>query len=202
MSMSMPQTGEQQAAAATAMPPAAAVASASSAPSSNGALSSTGDASASSSSAAVTGGVLELRFLLDHASVGGVIGRGGASVRSVRESSLVHLAIVKAEPRQAQERIMVLKGTTAQISNAVKQIAQLSDITRTREQKQQDGMHDGGIASASTAVCALLHVLTVGHCVRLCAVAALVFQSDRGAEPSRGARGGRGCTSTAVAQVC
>jgi len=92
----------------------------------------------SSSSATVTGGVLELRFLLDHASVGGVIGRGGASVRSVRESSLVHLAIVKAEPRQAQERIMVLKGTTAQISNAVKQIAQLSDITHTRAEKDTD----------------------------------------------------------------
>ncbi len=69
---------------------------------------------------------LELRFLLDHASVGAVLGRGGASVRAVREGSLCGLVIVKAEPKQNMERIMILKGDAQQIATAVKLCAQLS----------------------------------------------------------------------------
>jgi hypothetical protein len=53
-------------------------------------------------------------------------GKGGNSVRAVREESQAFVSIVKADFRHVQERIMILKGTVDQIATATKGIAILS----------------------------------------------------------------------------
>merc|ERR1712130_381308 len=50
---------------------------------------------------------------------GGIIGKGGANVKRVREEAGVFLSILKAEFRAVQERIMVMKGTISQIAKAL-----------------------------------------------------------------------------------
>ena len=87
--------------------------------------------SSSSSSSSPSSSVLELRCLLDNASVGGIIGRGGACVREVREQSGAVLSIVKADTRHAAERIMILKGHAQQIAVAAKCCAQLYEHKQT-----------------------------------------------------------------------
>ena len=68
----------------------------------------------------------EFRFLIDNASVGGLIGKGGANVKRVREDSGAFVSILKSESRTVQERIMLIKGTTEQIAKAALLIAELS----------------------------------------------------------------------------
>jgi len=87
--------------------------------------------SSTSSSSSPSSSVLELRCLLDNASVGGIIGRGGACVREVREQSGAVLSIVKADTRHAAERIMILKGHAQQIAVAAKCCAQLYEHKQT-----------------------------------------------------------------------
>jgi hypothetical protein len=55
----------------------------------------------------------------------GALGKGGNSVRSVREESGCFVSIVKADFRHVQERIMVLKGSVEQIAAATKGITTL-----------------------------------------------------------------------------
>ena len=98
------------------------------------------DASSAAPSAPVSS-VLDLRFVLDNASVGGVIGKAGNSVREVREQTGVSLSIVKADYRHAQERIMILKGQPQQIALAAKCIATLSAYTAA--QRGADAGTDG-----------------------------------------------------------
>ena len=87
--------------------------------------------SSTSSPSSPSSSVLELRCLLDNASVGGIIGRGGACVREVREQSGAVLSIVKADTRHAAERIMILKGHAQQIAVAAKCCAQLYEHKQT-----------------------------------------------------------------------
>lgn len=69
--------------------------------------------------------IQEIRCLIDNGQVGGIIGKGGANIQRVREESGAYLSILKAEFKNVQERVMVLKGTASQIGQATFMTAQL-----------------------------------------------------------------------------
>ena len=69
--------------------------------------------------------LVEFRFLIDNSSVGGLIGKGGANVKRVREDSGAFVSILKSDARSVQERIMLIKGTVEQIGKAALLIAEL-----------------------------------------------------------------------------
>lgn len=110
-------------------------------------------ANASQLSSSPSSSVLELRCLLDNASVGGIIGRGGACVAVVREQSGAVVSIVKADTRHAPERIMILKGHAQQIAVAAKCCAQLYKHTahgRDDSDATSCGRRSGGRENVST----------------------------------------------------
>jgi heterogeneous nuclear rnp K-like protein 2 len=84
-------------------------------------------------------GQFEIRMLIDNHQVGGIIGKGGANVKRVREETNVFLSILKAEFRNVQERVMVLKGTVAQIARAATLIAELLVEVANRKQEEMGG---------------------------------------------------------------
>jgi len=94
--------------------------------------------------------VQEVRVLIENHQVGGIIGKVGANVRKVREDSKAFVSILKAEFRNVQERIMVLKGTVPQIAKATALIAHLMlDASKGREKKGGSGGGSGGSGSGT-----------------------------------------------------
>lgn len=67
----------------------------------------------------------DIRVLIDNASVGGLIGKSGGNIKRVRDESGAFVSILKTDYRHVQDRVMVIKGTTAQIANAAKLITEL-----------------------------------------------------------------------------
>jgi len=86
------------------------------------------------------GDVQEVRVLIDNNQVGGIIGKGGANVKRVREEAGVFLSILKAEFRAVQERIMVMKGTIIQIAKALFLIAELLIEGSGKDKSSGDGI--------------------------------------------------------------
>jgi len=68
---------------------------------------------------------IEIRVLIANNQVGGIIGKGGMNVKRVREEAGVFLSILKADYRNMQERIMVLKGEPQQVAVAFQMVADL-----------------------------------------------------------------------------
>jgi predicted RNA-binding protein YlqC (UPF0109 family) len=69
--------------------------------------------------------MMEVRILIDNIQVGGIIGRKGANVKSIRENTGVYLSILKSDFRNVQERVMILKGALGSISVACHEVAKL-----------------------------------------------------------------------------
>jgi len=69
--------------------------------------------------------IMEFRFLIDNSSVGGLIGKGGANVKRVRDESGAHVSVLKSESRSVTERIMILKGTVRSVSKAAQMLGEL-----------------------------------------------------------------------------
>ena len=69
--------------------------------------------------------MMEVRILIENSQVGGIIGRKGANVKSIRENTGVYLSILKSDFRNVQERVMILKGPLGSISVATHETAKL-----------------------------------------------------------------------------
>jgi len=69
--------------------------------------------------------IMEFRFLIDNSCVGGLIGKGGANVKRVRDESGAHVSVIKSESRSVSERIMLLKGTVRSIAKAAQMCGEL-----------------------------------------------------------------------------
>ena len=95
----------------------------------------------------------QIRCLIENNQVGGIIGKAGANVKKVREETNVFLSILKAESPSVKERIMVLKGSVLQISQALRMIADL--LIEAASQREQSTEHGASIKL-------LVHRYTVG----------------------------------------
>lgn len=101
--------------------------------------------------------VQEIRVLIDNTQVGGIIGKGGANVKRVRDGSGAFVSILKAEFRTVHERVMVLKGTSSQIAKATQLIA---DLLITASNKERNGLPQE--LSYTTSMRFLVHRSHVG----------------------------------------
>lgn len=105
----------------------------------------------------------EIRVLIDNQQVGGIIGKGGANVKRVREESGAFVSILKAEFRTVHERVMVLKGYASQIAKAAQLIADLLISASSKDRKsssmERDATHT---AFAQTSMRVLVHRSVVG----------------------------------------
>lgn len=86
------------------------------------------------------GDVQEVRVLIDNNQVGGIIGKGGANVKRVREEAGVFLSILKAEFRAVQERVMVMKGTISQVAKALFLISELLIEGSGKDKSSNEGI--------------------------------------------------------------
>jgi len=109
--------------------------------------------------------------------LGGIIGKAGANVKRVRDETGAFVSILKAEFRNVQERIMVLKGTSTQIAKGCRLLADLLiDVAHTKEKKEnQESL------SESTSVRFLVHRSAVGAVIGKAGAVIKETQSDSGA---------------------
>lgn len=116
----------------------------------------------------------ELRLLLDWHHVGCVIGKGGATVRQIREDSGCHLNIIAPSPNapspQQIDRIVTVRGSIEQATKAIYLIAQtIAARAAERRRTGQDAGEQRGrsgsnadAADGSTAIKLLVHRAAVG----------------------------------------
>ena len=105
-------------------------------------------------------GLIEFRFLIDNAQVGGLIGRGGSNVKKVREESGAFVSIMKSDSRTVHERIMLIKGTVDQIGKAALLIAEL--LIEAAQGKDRPTSLSTSIPSDQAQLRLLVHKLAVG----------------------------------------
>mmetsp|Transcript_10580 Transcript_10580/g.20045 ORF Transcript_10580/g.20045 Transcript_10580/m.20045 type:complete len:381 (+) Transcript_10580:37-1179(+) len=96
---------------------------------------------------------MEIRVLIDNSQVGGIIGKKGTNVKTIRETTGVYLSILKSEFRNVQERVMVLKGQVDAISKAIRSVTDL--ISESVEKRD-------GTAPESIALRLLVHRSSIG----------------------------------------
>ena len=105
-------------------------------------------------------GLIEFRFLIDNAQVGGLIGRGGTNVKKVREESGAFVSIMKSDSRTVHERIMLIKGTVEQIGKAALLIAEL--LIEAAQSKDRPTSLSSAVPSDQAQLRLLVHKLAVG----------------------------------------
>jgi len=81
----------------------------------------------------------EVRLLIDNAWVGGIIGKGGANVKRVREESGAFVSIAKSDYRQVHERIMMVRGSPDHAAKALQAVAQLIIDTQKDKKESTEG---------------------------------------------------------------
>jgi len=118
----------------------------------------------------------EIRTLIDNHQVGGIIGKAGANVKRVREETGAFVSILKAEFRNVQERIMVLKGTATQIAKGCRLLADLLiDVAHKEKKENTENLSD------TTSVRFLVHRTAVGAVIGKAGAVIKETQSDSGA---------------------
>jgi len=68
------------------------------------------------------GGAVTLRLLVSHLLVGSVIGKGGAKIRSIQETSGARLVVSKEMLPQSTERVVEVQGAPANVLPAVRDV--------------------------------------------------------------------------------
>jgi hypothetical protein len=91
----------------------------------SGASPSSASSTSASSSGSSGSGNMEVRALIDNSSVGGIIGKGGANVKRVREEAGIFVSILKSEYKAPKERVLLLKGAPVAISKGVRMVCEL-----------------------------------------------------------------------------
>lgn len=99
-----------------------------------------------------------VRFLIENAQVGAIIGKGGSNVSRIREETGVFLSILKTDIKQVSERIMMMKGDSATIALAVSAVAQNLRDSHTIRNNTADSSSDVG----STNIRMLVHRAACG----------------------------------------
>lgn len=129
--------------------------------------------------------------MIDWHHVGGIIGKGGASVKSIREDSGCAINIIAPPPNapnpQQIDRIMTVKGSVDQASRAIYLIA-LNMQQRAAERKAMGGEaasaergRNKDLADGSVAVKLLVHRAAVGAIIGKGGESIKTTQSDTGA---------------------
>lgn len=99
-----------------------------------------------------------VRFLIENAQVGAIIGKGGSNVSRIREETGVFLSILKTDIKQVSERIMMMKGDSSTIALAVSAVAQNLRDSHTIRNNTADSSSDVG----STNIRLLVHRAACG----------------------------------------
>lgn len=123
--------------------------------------------------------MIEIRCLIDNASVGGIIGKGGNNVRSVRESSGCYVSILKSDYRSVQERIMLLKGQPEHIAKAAHMICEL--LIESAANKEKREMGSAATPPDMAALKLLVHKAAVGAIIGKAGQAIKDTQNNTGA---------------------
>lgn len=104
----------------------------------------------------------EVRVLVENPQVGAIIGKSGANVKRIREETGAGLSILKTEAnaKQVKERVMVLKGQTAQIAKALHLVAErmVESAAERKEKKDEKDIKD----DKSITLRLLVHRYAVG----------------------------------------
>jgi len=69
--------------------------------------------------------VEELRAVIESSQVGGIIGKGGANIKKVRETTGAFVSILKLDSNSSNDRILLIKGTIAQQCDAIVAVCKL-----------------------------------------------------------------------------
>jgi predicted RNA-binding protein YlqC (UPF0109 family) len=102
---------------------------------------------------------IEARILIEAKQVGCIIGKKGANVQRVREDSGAFVSILKAEYRNVQERVLVVRGAITQVAKSAHAIMQLVlEAQNSREVKRK--APDSGAGSVQLRL--LVHKAAVG----------------------------------------
>ena len=129
--------------------------------------------------------LIEFRFLIDNSSVGGLIGKGGANVKRVREESGAFVSILKSDARSVQERIMLIKGTVEQIGKAALLIAEL--LIEAAASKEGRGVAGAAVTTTASVPAdqaqlrLLVHKLAVGAVIGKAGAVIKETQQETGA---------------------
>jgi len=116
---------------------------------------------------------IQLRLLIDNAQVGAIIGKAGANVKQIREETGTFLSILKAEYRNVQERVMLVKGAMPSVATACSLVARnLVDAAN-----QKNGNND----TDSATLRLLIHRSTVGAIIGKGGETIKQTQTDTGA---------------------
>jgi heterogeneous nuclear rnp K-like protein 2 len=111
---------------------------------------------------------LEIRFLIENASVGGLIGKAGANVQRVRDESGASVSILKSDGRQYHERILIMRGSVEQMARAVAMLCELLvEAAKEREKREfeeqsQNNTNDSSLPSDQVTLRLLVHKSAVG----------------------------------------
>jgi len=116
---------------------------------------------------------IQLRLLIDNAQVGAIIGKAGVNVKQIREETSTFLSILKAEFRNVQERVMLVKGAIPSVAKACSLVARnLVDAAN-----QKNGNND----TDSATLRLLIHRSTVGAIIGKGGETIKQTQTDTGA---------------------
>jgi len=124
---------------------------------------------------------LELRALIDNTHVGGIIGKGGANVKRVREDSGAFVSILKSDFRNVQERIMLLKGTPTQIGKAALLLAELLVESAVAKKEAGDSSSSSSSNTETASIKLLVHKSQIGAIIGKAGAVIKETQSETGA---------------------
>ena len=133
----------------------------------------------SSSDSTSSSSPVEFRFLIDNSAVGGLIGKGGANVKRVRDESGAFVSIMKAEARSVTERIMLIKGSVEQIGKAALLIAEL--LVEAAASKERPTVVAASVPSEQAQLRLLVHKLAVGAVIGKAGAVIKETQQETGA---------------------
>jgi len=108
--------------------------------------------------------LIETRILIENHEAGTIIGKGGANVVQIRQDSQAFVSILKNENTVSKERVLVLKGTLAYNSEAIKLISNLlvaSQVARKQKLADEQGVENTA-PTPSSQIKLLIHKLYAG----------------------------------------
>lgn len=125
---------------------------------------------------------MEVRFVISPQDTGLVIGRGGASAKSIREGAGVFLNVLKSQVTGV-EHIMVLKGVPENIGAAVQLIGELMVKERAlKRERSEEGKEGAAFADSTVSFKVLFPMLSAGPVIGKAGANVRAIVADSGAQ--------------------
>lgn len=124
----------------------------------------------------------EARFLIEKRIMGLIIGKGGSRIKAMRDECGVYASILKLKQPQesAPERVMVLQGSTEQISHAMRNVAQL--MVESAQEREQKTSAEPGSLSSSVKITVLCDMSQAGAIIGKAGATIKQTQAETGAK--------------------